>query len=203
MVSVHLSDNLPTFVVLPDPKGLPYNAKGNFTAGFLPQSHQGTILDAGSKRPIPDLFPPASARISPTESQSEGLELLNVMNRQHAALNAGRHASGVAHRRLRAGGPDATERPEALEIAHESQATQSLYGLNEPATADFGRRCLLARRLLERGVRFVQIWSGAGGATNNWDNHADIVQPIAAHRAQRRPADRGLAPRPESPWSAG
>jgi Protein of unknown function (DUF1501) len=68
--------------------------------------------------------------------------------------------------------------PEALEIAHESQATQSLYGLNEPATADFGRRCLLARRLLERGVRFIQIWSGAGGSKNNWDNHADIVNQL-------------------------
>ena len=58
-----LSDNLPCFVVLPDPKGLPYNAKGNFTSGFLPQSHQGTILEAGSPRPIPDLFPPSSAGV--------------------------------------------------------------------------------------------------------------------------------------------
>ena len=58
-----LSDNLPCFVVLPDPQGLPYNAKGNFTSGFLPQSHQGTILEAGAPRPIPDLFPPASAAV--------------------------------------------------------------------------------------------------------------------------------------------
>ena len=63
MVWARLSDNLPTFVVLPDPRGLPYNAKGNFTSGFLPQSHQGTILDAGSPRPIPDLFPPQSAAV--------------------------------------------------------------------------------------------------------------------------------------------
>ena len=124
-----LSDNLPTFVVLPDPKGLPYNAKGNFTAGFLPQSHQGTILDAGSKRPIPDLFPPASARFLTTESQSEGLELLNVMNRQHAALNSGdtRLESRIAAYELAARMQQSA--PEALEIGHESQATQSLYGL--------------------------------------------------------------------------
>ena len=176
--------------MLPDPKGLPYNAKGNFTAGFLPQSHQGTILDAGSKRPIPDLFPPASARYLTTESQSEGLELLNAMNRQHAALNAGdtRLESRIAAYELAARLQQSA--PEALEIAHESHATQSLYGLNEPATADFGRRCLLARRLLERGVRFVQIWSGAGGPKDNWDNHADIVNqlpPIA------RSVDRPIA----------
>ena len=64
-----IADNLPTFVVLPDPKGLPYNAKGNFTAGFLPQSHQGVILDAAAPRPIPELFPPASALFSPTRAR--------------------------------------------------------------------------------------------------------------------------------------
>ena len=65
-----LVDNLPTFVVLPDPKGLPYNAKGNFTSGFLPQSHQGTILEAGSPRPIPDLFPPSASASSPPRASA-------------------------------------------------------------------------------------------------------------------------------------
>jgi hypothetical protein len=185
-----LSDNLPTFVVLPDPKGLPYNAKGNFTAGFLPQSHQGTILDAGSKRPIPDLFPSVSVPYLTSESQREGLEVLNAMNRQHAAVNAGdtRLESRIGAYELAARMQQSA--PEALEIASESQATQSLYGLGETATADFGRRCLLARRLLERGVRFVQVWSGAGGPKDNWDNHADIVNqlpPIA------RSVDRPIA----------
>ena len=69
-----LGDNLPTFVVLPDPKGLPYNAKGNFTAGFLPMSHQGTILDAAAARPIPDLFAPVSAGYITPASEREGLE---------------------------------------------------------------------------------------------------------------------------------
>ena len=112
------------------------------------------------------------------------------MNRQHAALNAGdtRLESRIAAYELAARMQQSA--PEALEIARESQATQSLYGLGEPATADFGRRCLLARRLLERGVRFVQVWSGAGGSANNWDNHADIVNqlpPIA------RSVDRPIA----------
>jgi hypothetical protein len=68
--------------------------------------------------------------------------------------------------------------PDALELTSETPATQAIYGLDDPATADFGRRCLLARRLLERGVRFVQIWSGAGGPTNNWDNHANIPKEL-------------------------
>ncbi len=77
-----LVDNLPTFVVLPDPRGLPYNAKGNFTAGFLPQSHQGTILEAGAPKPIPDLFPPESARFLTADSRREGLEVLAWLNRR-------------------------------------------------------------------------------------------------------------------------
>jgi hypothetical protein len=64
--------------------------------------------------------------------------------------------------------------PEAFDTSGESQTMHALYGLDDPVTADYGRRCLLARRLIERGVRFVQVWSGAGGPTNNWDNHADI-----------------------------
>ncbi len=175
-----LGDNLPTFVVLPDPRGLPYNAKGNFTAGFLPQSHQGTILDAGAPRPIPDLFPPASAGYITPESQREGLEILKQLNRNHAAANEGdsRLESRISAYELAARMQHSA--PEALDLNGESAATRALYGLDEPATADFGRRCLLARRLLERGVRFVQVWSGAGGPANNWDNHGNIPQELPA-----------------------
>ena len=84
-----LCDNLPTFVVLPDPKGLPYNAKGNFTSGFLPQSHQGVILDAGAPRPIPELFPPSSAGFLTPESERDGRAVLERLNRRHAAENEG------------------------------------------------------------------------------------------------------------------
>ncbi len=80
--------------------------------------------------------------------------------------------------------------PEALDLAGETPATRALYGLDEPITADFGRRCLLARRLLERGVRFVQVWSGAGGATNNWDNHDDIPNQLPP---MARSVDRPIA----------
>jgi hypothetical protein len=173
-----LGDNLPTFVVLPDPRGLPYNAKGNFTAGFLPMSHQGTILDASAPRPIPDLFAPASARFVSPESQREGLEHLSRWNRHHATLNPGdtRLESRIASYELAARMQQSA--PEALDLAGETPATRAVYGLDEPATADFGRRCLLARRLIERGVRFVQIWSGAQGASNNWDNHTNIAAEL-------------------------
>jgi hypothetical protein len=174
-----LGNNLPTFVVLPDPKGLPYNAKGNFTAGFLPMSHQGTIIEAAAPRPIPDLFAPASAGYLTPESQREGLEELARMNRRHAAMNEGdsRLESRIATYELAARMQQSA--PEALDLPGESPATRALYGLDDPATADYGRRCLLARRLIERGVRFVQVWSGAGGPKHNWDNHTDIPKELA------------------------
>lgn len=169
-----LSENLPTFVVLPDPKGLPYNAKGNFAPGFLPMSHQGTILDAASKTPVPDLFP--SDGSGPAER--DGLDLLARQNRRHAQDNPGdtRLEARIASYELAARMQSSA--PEALDLARESEPTRRLYGLDDPASADYGRRCLLARRLIERGVRFVQVWSGAGGPANNWDNHSDILSEL-------------------------
>lgn len=174
-----LGDDLPTFVVLPDPRGLPYNAKGNFSAGFLPMSHQGTIIEAAAARPIPDLFAESSARHLTPESQREGLEELARLNRRHAERNEGdnRLESRIATYELAARMQRSA--PEALDLARESAATRALYGLDDPVTADYGRRCLLARRLIERGVRFVQVWSGAGGPKNNWDNHTDIPNELA------------------------
>ena len=176
--------------VLPDPQGLPYNAKGNFTSGFLPQSHQGVILDAGATRPIPELFPPSSAAFLTPESERDGRAVLERLNRRHAAGNEGdsRLESRIAAYELAARMQRSA--PEALDLSGETPATRALYGLEDPATADFGRRCLLARRLLERGVRFVQVWSGAGGAANNWDNHNDIPNQLPP---MARSVDRPIA----------
>jgi len=175
-----LTDDLPTFVVLPDPKGLPYNAKGNFTPGFLPMSHQGTILDAGAKAPVPDLFPADRPSRLSAAAERAGLDLLARQNRRHAAEHPGdsRLDARIASYELAA--RMQTSAPEALDLAGETPATRRLYGLDDPATEDFGRRCLLARRLVERGVRFVQVWSGAGGPKNNWDNHSDILTELPA-----------------------
>jgi hypothetical protein len=175
-----LSDNLPTFVVLPDGRGLPYNQKGNFASGFLPVRHQGTILHAGATPPVADLTPsPRTLFVTPAADR-EGQALLTRMNRRHAAERPGdsRLEARIASYELAARMQQ--HAPEALDLAREADATRRRFGLDDPVTADFGRRCLLARRLLERGVRFVQVWSGAGGPKDNWDNHADVRTELPA-----------------------
>jgi hypothetical protein len=178
-----LSDNLPTFVVLPDARGLPYNNLGNFSSGFLPVAHAGTVIKPSAPQPIADLNPPKDARFITAESESDGLALLNRLNRDHAAQHPGdsRLDARIASYELAA--RMQLSAPEVLDLSAETQATKSLYGLDEKPSEDFGRRCLIARRMLERGVRFVQVWSGAAGPTNNWDNHANIekeLPPMAA-----------------------
>ena len=178
-----LADNLPTFVVLPDPRGLPYNQKGNFSAGFLPARHQGTVVDAARQPPIPDLFAdPQAYPFATGEADRATIELLQTINRQHARQ---RPDDTRLEARIVAGELAAKMQlsaPEAFDLTRETQETQAAYGLDQPETADYGRRCLLARRLIERGTRFVQVWSGPQGAANNWDNHGSIpreLPPIA------------------------
>jgi hypothetical protein len=173
-----LKDNLPTFVVLPDPKGLPYNNTGNFSAGFLPASHQGTVIRPTAPVPIADLRPPATAKHLTPESEADGLKLLDRLNRDHLADHPGdsRLEARIAAYELAARMQLAA--PEALDLSKETKETHALYGTDTPATADFARNCVTARRLIERGVRFVQVWSGIGGPTKNWDNHADIPKEL-------------------------
>jgi hypothetical protein len=173
-----LSDNLPTFVVLPDARGLPYNQKGNFGAAFLPTQHQGTIVNTKSDEPIAHLSPPPRFSYATPSAAQEGLSLLADFNREHlesigsdSRLEARIEAYELAARMQ-------LSAPQVFDLTGESQAMHSLYGLDDPVTEDFGRRCLLARRMIERGVRFVQVWSGAGGPTNNWDNHASIRKEL-------------------------
>src|SRR5438132_10422402 len=175
-----LSDNLPTFVVLPDGRGLPYNQTGNFTAGFLPAAHQGTILDAAATPPVADLAPSAKVHFVTPDSDRDGHELLARLNRRYAAARPGdsRLEARIASYELAARMQQ--HAPEALDLGRESATTRRRYGLDETVTADFGRRCLLARRLLERGVGFVQGWSGAGGPKDNWDNHTDVRTELPA-----------------------
>ncbi|MHB1425108.1 MAG: DUF1501 domain-containing protein [Gemmataceae bacterium] len=173
-----LNDDLPAFIVLPDPRGLPYNNRGNFSSGFLPVIHQGTILKTNAPNPIADLFPPRSAKFITPQSEKEGLDLLRHMNREHAERWQGdsRLEARIASYELAA--RMQVSAPEVLDINKETEATRKLYGLDEKITESFGRNCLMARRMIERGVRFVQVWSGAGGPTNNWDNHNSIVMEL-------------------------
>jgi hypothetical protein len=173
-----LTDNLPAFVVLPDPRGLPYNNAGNFSAGFLPMAHQGTIIKPTADAPINDLAPPAWADHVTPRSESAGLELLERINRGHLEQHPGdsRLEARIASYELAA--KMQLSAPDVLDISKETETTHQLYGLDRPETADFGRNCLTARRMLERGVRFVQVWSGMSGASKNWDNHGDIPNEL-------------------------
>ena len=172
-----LSDNLPAFVVIPDSRGLPYNSKGSFGSGFLPVQHAGTLLRPTAPEPVADLFPPKAAHIS-KESESDGLALLDRLNRDHLVDRGGdsRLEGRIASYELAAKMQLST--PDALDLSKESDETRKMYGLDRKETADFGKNCLTARRLLERGVRFVQLWSGTAGATGNWDNHGDIQKEL-------------------------
>jgi hypothetical protein len=170
-----LNQNLPTFVVIPDSRGLPYNSKGSFSSGFLPVTHTGTIIQPGAAQPIADLFPPST---SSRESEADGLLLLERMNRAHAVARPGddrldaRIASYELAARMQLAAPDVAD------VAREPDAIQREYGLHEKPTQDFGRACLAARRMIEAGVRFVQVWSGTAGASGNWDNHSDIPKEL-------------------------
>ncbi len=171
-----LTEELPSFVVLPDARGFAPNGPGNHSAGFLPAQHQGTMIRAGRQNPIHDLFPPASADFVTPESEEEGLALLERLNRQHLASRSGDSRLEARIQAYEMAARLQVTAPQVLDISGESEATKKLYGLDESITQDFGLRCLTARRLLERGVRFVQVWSGAdnGFPRRNWDSHEDL-----------------------------
>jgi hypothetical protein len=186
-----LNDNLPTFVVLPDSRGVPPNGPGNWTAGFLPAAHQGTVVRPGAENPIDDLLPRDAGYIT-AESETASRALLTEINRRHVDNRPGdtrleaRIASYELAARLQ------TSAPEVLDLSTETQATRALYGLDDAATSDFGRNCLIARRLLERGVRYVQVWSGAdnGFPRRNWDSHENLARD---HGEMGRSMDRPAA----------
>jgi len=173
-----LNDNLPAFVVLPDMRGFAPNGPGNWSAGFLPASHQGTLIRPNSKNPIADLFPPQSARFITQQSDDEGHKLLKRLNGEHSKDRPGDSRLEARISAYELAAKLQLSAPEVLDVSSETPATRSLYGLDGKITEDFGRNCLIARRLLERGVRFVQVWSGAdnGFPRRNWDSHEDIAR---------------------------
>ncbi len=187
----NLADNLPSFIVLPDARGLPYNQKGPFSAGFLPAVHQGTVINAAATQPVPDLFPRERWTFARGQASKAGLDLLGQINRQHAAEHDGDSRLEARITSYELAAKMQLSAPEAFDVMREPESVRRGYGLDQKITEDFGRRCLLATRLAERGVRFIQVWSGPQGAVNNWDNHGNILtelppmaasvdQPIAA-----------------------
>jgi len=184
-----LNQNLPAFVVLPDPRGLPAGGSINWTSGFLPAAHQGVAFGTG-KESVPDLFPPPD--VDPAGRRAS-LAFLTRMNRDYLIQNPGDSTLEARLRSYELAAQMQASIPEAVSFDGESAATQRLYGLDSPITAGFGRNCLLARRLLERGVRFVQVCHGGAFGGNpriNWDAHEDIVDN---HTRQAAILDRPVA----------
>ena len=176
------NQNLPSFVIMQDNPSTVINGPRNWGAGFMPAVYQGTRITAGSE-PIANLNPPEG--VTPGQQRSK-LDFLTQLNRAHSATRVqseleARIASYELAYRMQA------EAPEAVELAKESDATKALYGIDNKETADFGRMCLLSRRLVERGVRFVQLYSGAG---SKWDAHQKIEEN---HSKLCRAVDKPIA----------
>lgn len=171
------SRDLPAYVALPDPVGLPWTGKAAWGNGFLPALHQGTMLNPSAANPVPDLFAAKSASYVTRDAEIEGLALLKQMNRRHRQLSAEdtRLEARIASYELAARMQLAV--PGVLDLQGETAATRKLYGMDDKLTEPIGRNCLITRRLVERGVRFVQLWVGSGlnGAAGNWDNHNNIM----------------------------
>jgi hypothetical protein len=175
--------NLPAFVVLQDNPATVVNGPRNWGAGFMPAVHQGVRLQTSSE-PIPNLATPPGIT---DERQRDKLALLDRMNREYAGprpdateLEARIRAYELAFRMQ-------AEAPEAVDLSKETEETLELYGMKEEATERYGRMCLLARRLVERGVRFVQLYSGAG---SKWDAHSGIEKN---HSELCRQTDKPIA----------
>ena len=193
-----MNDNLPTFVVLPDRRGFASNGPKNWGSAFLPASHQGTMIRLGLDEPLADLLP--KAKFATRRSDRDAISLLTRLNREHAAAREGDSRLEARIRSYELAARMQLSAPEALDISQEPQYIRAMYGLehgksafdrniNPIEEADyFGRKCLVARRLLERGVRFVQIWSGNDNSfpRRNWDSHEDVER-------DQGPLARGMA----------
>jgi hypothetical protein len=182
------NQNLPSFVVMTDPKGrgLPKGQAQNWGAGFLPGSFQGTALN-NSGQPINDL---ARSAGKSDQQQRRQLDLINMLNREYqnsheanAELEARIRSFELAYRMQ-------TAAPEVFDLKRESPSTQSMYGLEDKRCAHFGRQCLTARRLVENGVRFVQLYSGGTENQKSWDGHKDIE---GNHRGFAEEVDQPIA----------
>ena len=180
------NQNLPGFVVMTDPRGGPIGSASNWTAGYMPAAYQGTLFRSGAS-PLLDLATPSGID---AHTQRRSLDLLKKLNEEHlqtrpddTELAARIESYELAYRMQ-------SEALHAVDLAGESEATREMYGINDPRTADFGRKCLLTRRLIEKGVRFIQLYSGGGHLEETWDGHSDC---IANHKLHAAETDRPIA----------
>lgn len=182
------NQNLPGFVVMLDPRGGPISGPKNWSSGYMPATYQATTITAGAT-PILDLKRPDSLSEA---GQRRLLDTLGAFNADHAALRgdnsnlSARIASYELAYKMQAAAPEATG------IDSEPEHIKELYGLNDKRTEVFGRQCLMARRLVERGVRFVQIYSGGAHNDSNWDAHGDLFDNHTLHAGETDKPIAGL-----------
>ena len=174
------NQNLPGFVLMLDPRGGPISGAKNWSSGYMPATYQGCQLRA-SGAPILNLRPPEGM----TEATQHALiQDLNAFNLEHAAQRASNSNLAARISSFEMAFNMQKSAPEAVDITNESEKTKSLYGLDRDQTRDFGTKCLLARRMVERGVRFVQLYSGGGHNDENWDAHTDVVKNHTLHAGE-------------------
>ncbi len=168
-----VNENLPGFVVMLDKTGGPISGPKNWSSGYMPASYQGVTLRA-SGTPIFDLAPPPGVT---REQQRDLLDRLKEKNEEHQKSRADNSELAARIASYELAFKMQSHAPEAVDFTKETKETLELYGIEGPTkkrTEDFGRKCLLARRLVERGVRFIQIYSGGAHNDDNWDAHGDI-----------------------------
>ncbi|MGH7128276.1 MAG: DUF1501 domain-containing protein, partial [Planctomycetaceae bacterium] len=165
-----LSDDLPTFVVLPDARNWPTGGANNWTNGFLPARHQGVVFQTKGD-PIADL---KSARPIDEKTRLARYDLLREMNQRHLEERSGRDDLSARIKSYELAAKMQLAVPDAADLSKETKETQDRYGVSHDECAEFARGCLLARRLIERGVRFVQLWAGANFGGPTWDAHDNV-----------------------------
>ena len=181
-----LNDSLPSFVVMTDPRGGPIGSASNWSAGYMPAAYQGTLFRSQGV-PLLDLATPA--HIS-KQTQRSSLDLLKQLNSVHQESRPGETELDARIRSYELAYKMQTTAADIVDVEREDRATREMYGLNDKRTADFGRKCLIARRLIEKGVRFIQLYSGGGHLEETWDGHSDC---IANHRLHAGETDRPIA----------
>jgi hypothetical protein len=184
------NDNLPSFVVMPDSRGIPNAAGGafNWTSGFLPAEHQGVPFNTKGGPPVLDLQPAGGLD---AKAQRERLELLGRLNTLHMEEHAQSELLAARIRSYELAARMQSAIPEAMDLSSEPAHIQKLYGLDRKECRDTARNCLAARRLVERGVRTVQLWTGDGVS---WDAHGDITgKGYKSHTGEALRIDRPVA----------
>ena len=184
-----VNEDLPAFVVLPDPRGQPAGGSINWTSGFLPANHQGVAFRTDGGDPIADLRTPGG--LSAIDRVAD-LRLLESMNGDFARLHPGDTDFAARLRSYELAARMQVSIPEATDFADEPETIRELYGIDDPTNRGFSRNCLMARRLLERGVRFVQLFNGGsfGSPRINWDGHENMKEN---HDTQAATMDRPVA----------